>query len=624
MYGNRLEKMGAEQEGRVHSTRLKKRLLTYIPDIEAYKQGRENLLALKMTLDQPYEGHIVRKKSVPRSLLTLVNMLLYGPDITTDSFSQETLSIAQMLVFNSHKRIQKSNRHAKSRETPSHMYLGIVIHCQTRKRGLIDKMYKLGLSVSYDRILSVSASLTNTLCKQYQEDGYVCPPSLRIGLFTTAAVDNIDHKPSSTTAKDSFHGTGISLFQHVTSQMNGQQRLDFQLTDIQGGRVTESLPDSYAVVKPAVLKTNVPVIPVTDSACKGCTDDLQEAVQNEYRWRETVANSKENDIEERTLVSWRAYHAEHEPIKDFGTCVSALLPLFEEEAKSVAMIKHSFDVIKTSVDALNPGNASTTILRFWKLFGSDRRHDGWDKATACRAVNDVTNALLSKKDQFIKWPARQEERDRNKQGFFRGGLFPGVIGCIDGTHVKIQAPSEDEPAYVNRKGWHSINVQGVCDHEGKFINVDAQWPGSTHDSHMFRASDVSTYLQIRHRSIDDGFLLGDSGYPCSKFLLTPYLHPATPSQEAYNSTYPYALHYRKGVLVGGSEGFVLHGEVRMKPAKVCRIIGACAILHNIAIMLREPMEDDESGENQEDVGQMNYNGPEDGRTIRNFITTSYF
>ncbi|CAC5372614.1 unnamed protein product [Mytilus coruscus] len=135
-------------------------------------------------------------------------------------------------------------------------------------------------------------------CQQYQEEGYVCPPSLRIGLFTTAAVDNIDHNPSSTIANDSFHGTGISLFQHVTSQMNRQQRIDFQLTDIQ-----------------AFLKTNVPVIPVTDSACKGCTDDLQEAVQNEYRWLETVANSKENDMEERTLVSWGAYHAEHEPIK---------------------------------------------------------------------------------------------------------------------------------------------------------------------------------------------------------------------------------------------------------------------------------------------------------------------
>ncbi|CAG2234584.1 unnamed protein product [Mytilus edulis] len=47
-------------------------------------------------------------------------------------------------------------------------------------------------------------------------------------------------------------------------------------------RVTESLSDSYVVVKPAVLKTNVPVIPVRDRACEGCIVDLQEAVQIEY------------------------------------------------------------------------------------------------------------------------------------------------------------------------------------------------------------------------------------------------------------------------------------------------------------------------------------------------------
>ncbi|CAC5423162.1 HARBI1 [Mytilus coruscus] len=165
---------------------------------------------------------------------------------------------------------------------------------------------------------------------------------------------------------------------------------------------------------------------------------------------------------------------------------------------------------------------------------------GVDKATACRAVNDVTNALLSKKDQFIKWPARQEER------------------------IEIS-----------------------------------------------RVSSVEVYFQ--------------DGYPCSKFLLTPYLHPATPSQEAYNRAHTRTRCTIERVFGWWKRRFhVLHGEVRMKPAKVCRIIGACAILHNIAIMLREPMEDDESGENQEDVGQMNHSGPEDGRTIRNFITTSYF
>ena len=36
------------------------------------------------------------------------------------------------------------------------------------------------------------------------------------GLFTVAAVDNIDYIPSATTAKDSFHGTGISLMLYVS------------------------------------------------------------------------------------------------------------------------------------------------------------------------------------------------------------------------------------------------------------------------------------------------------------------------------------------------------------------------------------------------------------------------
>ena len=41
-----------------------------------------------------------------------------------------------------------------------------------------------------------------------------------------------------------------------------------------------------------------------------------------------------------------------------------------------------------------------------------------------------------------------------------------MIRCIDGTHVRIQAPKEDEKSYLNRKNYHSTNVMAVSDDKG--------------------------------------------------------------------------------------------------------------------------------------------------------------
>jgi cytochrome c553 len=49
---------------------------------------------------------------------------------------------------------------------------------------------------------------------QFMEDGVVCPAILQKGLFTTSAVDNIDHNPSATTATISCHGTDINAIFH--------------------------------------------------------------------------------------------------------------------------------------------------------------------------------------------------------------------------------------------------------------------------------------------------------------------------------------------------------------------------------------------------------------------------
>jgi len=93
---------------------------------------------------------------------------------------------------------------------------------------------------------------------------------------------------------------------------------------------------------------------------------------------------------------------------------------------------------------------------------------GYHKCTVSRVVAQVTDALCSRLRRFVVWP-NQEARRRSMEAFYDVAGFPYVVGCVDGSHIRIQAPSVDEPAFVNRKGFHSINMQAVCDHKGMNI-----------------------------------------------------------------------------------------------------------------------------------------------------------
>ena len=77
----------------------------------------------------------------------------------------------------------------------------------------MNNLYRMGVSVSYDRVLEIESSIATAVCKRVEEENLVCPANLRNGLVTVGALDNIDYNPSSTTAQCSFHGTGISIFQ---------------------------------------------------------------------------------------------------------------------------------------------------------------------------------------------------------------------------------------------------------------------------------------------------------------------------------------------------------------------------------------------------------------------------
>ena len=62
------------------------------------------------------------------------------------------------------------------------------------------------------------------------------------------------------------------------------------------------------------------------------------------------------------------------------------------------------------------------------------------------------NSHHSKLDDFVKFLQLRQEKDEIKQGFYDLAGFLCEIGCVDGSHVRIIAPSENECNFVNRKG----------------------------------------------------------------------------------------------------------------------------------------------------------------------------
>lgn len=237
-------------------------------------------------------GSTCQETSVPVSLVALVAMVINGPNIEAQSSTatpQPTLTISQLLIHNSFKWRRKTKqsstiiRHSQERETPLPIYVGMMIQTKTRKRELVDTLYELGMSISYDRVMNISTELGNKICTYYHKKNAVCPPELKVGLFTKTAVDNIDHNPSSTSAHDAFHGTAVSLFQHPNKHNTGVRQAVAVQSDAHNKEKLACLPKSYTSIPPAMHVRQDAPMPIQGGLNKASCQVISQAVQEEYR-----------------------------------------------------------------------------------------------------------------------------------------------------------------------------------------------------------------------------------------------------------------------------------------------------------------------------------------------------
>lgn len=106
------------------------------------------------------------------------------------------------------------------------------------------------------------------------------------------------------------------------------------------------------------------------------------------------------------------------------------------------------------------------------------------------------------------------------------GVFRGCVGCIDGLCVRIQRPPNGgkngvpNPAkYYNRKGFHALQMQGVCDAKRRIRYASLICAGSVHDSAAYTMSSLGRLFLEDKKLPSEYFLNGDDAYACNNQVL---------------------------------------------------------------------------------------------------------
>ncbi|XP_049267040.1 putative nuclease HARBI1 [Rhipicephalus sanguineus] len=168
---------------------------------------------------------------------------------------------------------------------------------------------------------------------------------------------------------------------------------------------------------------------------------------------------------------------------------------------------------------------------------------GLSQPSVSDTIHEVAHAIavVGGQKRWVAFPETSQAKERTKASFARLGRIPGVLGCVDGTLIAIQKPHGLSPGdtanYMSRKGFYALNTMITCDADLWILDINPCFPGSFHDSWVWRRSSLRQHVGAELRLGE--CLLGDSGYPLEPWLMTPVLgRPASGTPESeYNKAH---------------------------------------------------------------------------------------
>ena len=232
--------------------------------------------------------------------------------------------------------------------------------------------------------------------------------------------------------------------------------------------------------------------------------------------------------------------------------------------------------VAVSISRFATGNSMQSIADLYKIGLSSSQ----------LAVSQFCGALKKKLlRKFINWPSPSSMK-RYAQEFQDLHQIPYVVGAVDGSHIPIVAPRLHAPDYYNRKGFHSVLLQGVVSAKCLFWDFDIGWAGSMHDANLWGRSAIGQYCEAG--KLAPYALVGDAAYPCRPWMLAPFKgHKDGLSREEYHwnfvqSSTRMCVERAFGMLKGRWRILLKRMDVHLK--NVPDMVSTCLILHNMCII----------------------------------------
>lgn len=222
---------------------------------------------------------------------------------------------------------------------------------------------------------------------------------------------------------------------------------------------------------------------------------------------------------------------------------------------------------------------------------------GVGQSTVSQVTWRFIEALEERGKNHLKWPD-SNKMEVIKSKFEESFKFPNCCGAIDATHIIMTLPAvQTSDDWCDQIKNYSMFLQGIVDHELRFLDIVTGWPGGMNISRLLKFSGfyklceggerlngnikmLSEELHIRE------FIVGGINYPLLPWLITPYESDVlSDSMSSFNTKHEAArsLAVKAFSLLKGSWRILNKVMWRPDKRKLPSIILVCCLLHNIII-----------------------------------------